>query len=239
MSYQYLVTIVIQQWMNLLSPLLRLLLCLRVRRRLPYTFAVARQIDGIKKRESAADSPDQPHAESDESVRTEFAHLASLFQLGSHRDREGILAPGHSVVERVALHGHASRFGNQAAEFLARHALRCGSARIMVYLFFNYRAIQVVCSKAERNLRNLRSEHLPISLDVRKVVEQQAAHRDLPHIGEARRHGQVIQRGVFGMKSQRDKRLKSAGFILQGAQLQQMIDTILVVLNVAVEHGRV
>ena len=51
--------------------------------------------------------------------------------------------------------------------------------------------------------------------------------------------GKMLQRRVVGMERQRDKRLEAAGFILQGAQLEQMVDAVLVVLDVAVEHGRV
>ena len=38
------------------------------------------------------------------------------------------------------------------------------------------------------------------------------------------------------MKRQRNERLEAAGFVLQRAQSQQMVDAVLVVLDVAVEH---
>ncbi len=41
------------------------------------------------------------------------------------------------------------------------------------------------------------------------------------------------------MEGQRDKCLETAGFVLQRAQLQQMVDAVFVVLDVTVEHGRV
>jgi hypothetical protein len=41
------------------------------------------------------------------------------------------------------------------------------------------------------------------------------------------------------MKRQRNKRLEAARLILQRAQLEQVIDAVFVVFDVAVEHGRV
>src|ERR1035437_1118498 len=41
------------------------------------------------------------------------------------------------------------------------------------------------------------------------------------------------------MKRQRNEGLESAGLILHGAQLQQVVNAVFVVLNVAVEHGGV
>ena len=49
----------------------------------------------------------------------------------------------------------------------------------------------------------------------------------------------VRQRGVVGMEGQRDEGLEAAGLVLQLAQAQHVVDAVLVVLHVAVEHRRV
>ena len=49
----------------------------------------------------------------------------------------------------------------------------------------------------------------------------------------------MLQWRVVRMKRQRDKSLEATGFVLQIAQFQQMIDAVFIVLDVAVEHGRV
>jgi len=49
----------------------------------------------------------------------------------------------------------------------------------------------------------------------------------------------MLQRRVRRMKRQRNKRLEAASLILQGAQLEQMIDAVLVVFDVSVEHRRI
>ena len=74
---------------------------------------------------------------------------------------------------------------------------------------------------------------------MREVVEHQAADRDLLDVEHAGGLRQMLQRRVVGMKGQRNKRLEAAGLVLQRAQLQQMIDAVFVVFDVAVEHGRI
>ena len=49
----------------------------------------------------------------------------------------------------------------------------------------------------------------------------------------------MLERGVVGMKRQWDERLEAAGFILHGAQFHQVIDAVLIVLHMAVEHRSV
>ena len=125
------------------------------------------------------------------------------------------------------------------AKLFARHALRRGGSGVVVDLLFDHGAVEVVGAEAQRDLRDLGRHHLPVGLDVRKVVEQQAADGDLADVGESGGHGQVIERRVFGMECQRNEGLEAAGLVLQRAQLEQMIDAVFVVLNVAVEHGRI
>ncbi len=115
--------------------------------------------------------------------------------------------------------------------------MRCRRAGVVIDLLFDYSAVDVVRAKAQRDLRDLGGHHLPVGLDVREVVEQQTADGDLFDIREPRGSGQVRQRGVIGMKGQRDEGLKAVRIILQGAKLQQVIDAIFVVLDVSVEHG--
>ena len=75
--------------------------------------------------------------------------------------------------------------------------------------------------------------------DVREIVEHQAADGDLLDVEHPCGLRQMLQRRVVGMESQRDEGLEAAGFILQAAQLEQVIDAVFVVFDVAIEHGRV
>ena len=46
----------------------------------------------------------------------------------------------------------------------------------------------------------------------------------------------MIERCIVGMEGQRNKRLEAASLVLQGPQPDQVIDSVLIVLDVAVEH---
>ena len=72
-----------------------------------------------------------------------------------------------------------------------------------------------------------------------KVVQHQAADGDLLDVEHAGGLGQMLQRRVVGMERQRDEGLEAAGLVLQRAQLEQVVDAVFVVLDVAVEHGGV
>ena len=156
-----------------------------------------------------------------------------------HRDSEAVFGAGDGAVERVALEGNAAGLGDEAAKLFARHALGGGGAGVVVDLLLDHGAVKIVGAEAERDLRDLGRHHLPVGLDVREVVEQQAADGDLANVGEAGGDRQVVERRVFRMKGERDEGLEAAGFVLEGAQLEQVIHAVGVVLNVAVEHGRV
>ena len=47
----------------------------------------------------------------------------------------------------------------------------------------------------------------------------------------------MLQRRVVGMERQRNERLEAVGLVLQRAQLEQVVDPVFVVFDVAVEHG--
>ncbi len=49
----------------------------------------------------------------------------------------------------------------------------------------------------------------------------------------------MAQPRVVGMERQRDERLKAAGLVLQLAQPHQVVDAVVIVLDVAVEHRAV
>ena len=74
---------------------------------------------------------------------------------------------------------------------------------------------------------------------MREVVQQKPGHGDGPDVLKARRHRQVVHRGVLGVECQRDEGLEPAGVVLQGPQAQQVVDAVLIGLDVTVEHGGV
>src|SRR5262249_20976090 len=81
-------------------------------------------------------------------------------------------------VERVALDGDAAGSADKAFELGARSEFGSLGAGVMIDLFFDHGAVEVVCAKAQRDLRDARCEHDPISLDVFEVVEHEARNRN-------------------------------------------------------------
>src|SRR6267378_2942365 len=158
-------------------------------------------------------------------------------RLALDRDRERCLCARNWTIQRVALNRLAARLGNQPNQILPPHPLRGGRARIVIDLLLDHSPIDVICSETQRNLRNLRRHHLPVRLDVRKIIEHETADSDLLDVEHAGGSRQMLQRSVRRMERQWDESLEAAGLILQSTQLQQVIDSILIVLDVSIEHG--
>src|ERR1019366_4686798 len=116
-------------------------------------------------------------------------------------------------VERVALDRLAPRFRDQAHQGVPPQPLRSGSSRIVVNLFLDDGAVNIVGSKAQRYLRNLRSHHLPVRLNMRKVIKHQPADRNLLDVGHAGGSKKMLQRRVRRMKGKWNKSLEAASFI--------------------------
>src|SRR5437899_2257852 len=158
---------------------------------------------------------------------------------GSNSNRDRCLSSHNRLIEGIALDRFTTSFHDEPHQFLPAHSLRCCSPGIVVNLLFDYGSVQVIGAKTQGNLRNFWRKHLPVGFYVRKIVEHQAAHGNLPDIKHASGFGEMLERCVVGMKRERDESLKSTGFVLQGSQLQQMIYAILVVLDMPVKHCRV
>src|SRR5215471_6719361 len=97
----------------------------------------------------------------------------------SDGDGDRGLGAHYRPVQGVAFDGFTTGFANQADEFLPAHALRGGGASVVVDLLFNHRSVEIIGAEAQGDLRDLWRQHLPVGFDVREVVEDQAAHRDL------------------------------------------------------------
>ena len=74
---------------------------------------------------------------------------------------------------------------------------------------------------------------------MREIVQYHTADCDLFDVEHAGGLGQMLKRGVVGVERQGNEGLEAAGFILQGAQLQQMVDPIFVSFDVTIQHRRI
>src|SRR5712692_5724387 len=74
--------------------------------------------------------------------------------VGAWPSRRGELRPVNRPVERVALNRLAPRFADQPLELGAGGELRGGGAGVVVDLFLDDGAVNVVRAKAQRDLRS-------------------------------------------------------------------------------------
>ena len=98
---------------------------------------------------------------------------------------------------------------------------------------------KIVGPERQGDLGRLEPEHDPVGFDVREVVEHQPADGHDLQVHQARRLGDVGHLGVIGVECQRDEGLEAAGFILQLAQADQVVDAVVRLVDMAVEHGGV
>ena len=103
-------------------------------------------------------------------------------------------------------------------------------------VFFDDRAVEVIRAVAQRDLRQLHAETDPVRGDVIEVIEVDAADGDCAQgikSGWRRLHRHPV---VLGLIRERNESGEAAGFVLQRAELAQMIHAIGQRLHVAKEH---
>src|SRR6266566_1150578 len=72
------------------------------------------------------------------------------------------LVPDYLTIQRVPLHRNASRFLNQPANLRNGQLLRRIGAGVVVNLFVNHRAVEVVGAEAQGDLGGFDAEHDPV-----------------------------------------------------------------------------
>ena len=115
---------------------------------------------------------------------------------GGRQIRHGSCAHD-GAVHRVALHRRAARGADEALELAARSELRGRRPGVVINFFFDDGAVNVVCAESQSDLRDARSQHHPIRLDVIEIIEQQARDGDGAQIVKAGRLGQDARGPYF------------------------------------------
>ena len=145
--------------------------------------------------------------------------------------------PLDAAVQRVAFDRLAASLLNEPLDVLDRKHFRGGGASIVVDQFVPHSAIKIVGTIRKRRLGSADAEHDPVGLDVVKVVEHEPRDGHRPQAHHRRGLADRRQTGVFRMESERNKCLKTAGFVLQLTQAEEMVGAVIRILNVSVEHG--
>ena len=138
-----------------------------------------------------------------------------------------VLAAPHRLVAGVA---------DQAVDLLQRGAVGGAGRRDDVLL--HHEAAVVVGAEAEGHLPHLVSHRDPRGLQVRHVVEHDAAHGEHAEVGH--RVGLLVvrhARRALGLQGPADEGREAAGAGLDLAHAVEMLDAILVALAETVHHG--
>src|SRR5262249_7869737 len=135
--------------------------------------------------------------------------------------------------------GKAAGSSDQALQFVARRELRRLCAGVVVNLLFDNRAIEIVRTEPQRNLRDTGRKHDPVGFDVIEIVEQKARDGYVAKVIVAGWLRNVRERGIVRVKCEGDKRDETARDVLKLAQLHEVVDAFLFGFYVSVEHRRI
>src|SRR5205823_6449284 len=139
-------------------------------------------------------------------------------------------------VKAIALNGFAPSFPDYMFERCDRLLLRSGRTRHVENFFLDNGAVQIVYTITEGNLRKRQPHAHPISGEMIDVIEINAAHGKIAKLLKRRRGFHVREDGRLRLESKRDESGKTAGFILQLAELAQMIDAVSKGFDMSVKH---
>src|SRR5947207_155103 len=92
--------------------------------------------------------------------------------------------------------------------------LRSGCARHVEDFFLQNRAVQIVHTVAERDLRERQSQADPVSGKVIDIIQINAAHRQIAKLFKCRHAFYVSKNCRLRLESERNEACKSAGLIL-------------------------
>jgi hypothetical protein len=126
----------------------------------------------------------------------------------------------------IALHGVATRFPDSALQSCDRQLLRGGSARHVKDLFLHDRAVEIVDAVIQRKLRQRQSHANPVGGQMIDVIEIDAADREITKLLKGRGRLHMSEDGCLRFKSKGNKSRETTGFVLQIAQLLQVIDPL-------------
>jgi hypothetical protein len=101
---------------------------------------------------------------------------------------------------------------------------------------FHQCSVQIVYAVVKGNLRQGQRHRDPVAGNVVEVIEIDSTDGQVAKLIQTGGRFDVLQLGCFRDESKRDKPGKSPGFILQLAQLPQMIDAMLNGFDVPEEH---
>lgn len=144
-----------------------------------------------------------------------------------------------AVVDGVAFDRLATSFDDETTNLIDGEQLGRGGAGIVIDQLVTDGAVEIVGPIGKCCLRGADAEHDPVGLHVRDVVEHQSADSHHTQVHQRRWLLDVRKARVFWVKRQWNEDLKTIGLILEFAQANQVVDAVVGVFDMAVEHRAV
>ena len=143
------------------------------------------------------------------------------------------------MVERVAFDGLPPRLADHIEHLGVGQGLHAVGNRVSGDFVLQNAAVHVIRAVPQRHLRHRRGVHDPERLDVGHVVQHEPRYRDLPKIHLTRRSRQVFDRRTFRVPRQGDEGQQAVRLVLQFTQFHEVVDFLLRLFHVTVQHGGV
>ena len=145
------------------------------------------------------------------------------------------------IVQGVALDGAAAHAANHIHKLLGRQCgvLFFGASHAVNLRRVVNRAVQIVHAEREGELGGRATNHRPIGFDVVEIVEVNTANGVVAQVFHRRAFGDVAHLVVLIAEFEWDKSLKASGFVLQLAQPFEVVNAMMKLFNMAVEHRSV
>jgi len=143
----------------------------------------------------------------------------------------------YMAVKAVALNRFTPSFPDCMFEGCDGLLLRSRRTRHVENFFLDDSAVQIVYAVTERDLSQRQSHAHPISGKMLDVVQVNAADGKIAKLLKRGSWLYVREHGGLRFESKGNEPGKTAGLVLQLAQLAQMIDALGQRFNVSVEHG--
>src|ERR1043166_7205742 len=97
-------------------------------------------------------------------------------------------------------------------------------------------AVEIVSPITERNLRERKTRAHPVGSEVVDIIEINPTDGEIAQLFNRRGAFDVSEHGCLRLECERNKTAETAGFILELAQLPQMIDALFESLDMTVKH---
>src|SRR2546423_306341 len=137
----------------------------------------------------------------------------------------------------ITLNRVPARFANSLLQGCDGQPLRRSGTCHMEDFLFHDRAVEIIYTVAERHLRQGKSHAYPVGGEMLDVIEINATDGKVAKLLKRRSRLDIREHGSLRFKGKRNEPGEPACFILQFAQLAQVVDALHQSLDMSIKHG--